>query len=625
MGTVALTPQAPGDAEINAALGLDADEPAGGSGEPPVASAEPPAFDDPFVTADGRIDLTVGWDDLDRQLEAATPDAAAEGAFADLLAELNVDGIQPFDMDGSGPDDDAWEPLTAEDFGGTPTPEPLPVVENVASPVQVEPEVIAEPVYVDADPVFVDEQPVAPFDLEAAANSEHVIDPLREEDIVDFAELNNIEPIEIPVAQIDNDILTGIPQMSTSGYTEILRNIDEESPFVAFEAAQEEVIDSPDATGDPLRFEELIEVTSKDGTGPLETDLHADLPENPFDFSGTDLEAAMPPLEPEPMGYDLEGVVPFDSDSLGSDGDANGQPVSFADIDQPAEVPAPAAPAFDMAAQTVAFEVPAAEPEVVEPLAATSGDMAPFAFDDTAPAEPEVAAVSFAELDQPLDQFVPPVEMAASAAPEGDTNDAAEPVSYTSLLRESAAHAAALEAEGQAAPAWAGREGLGPVAHKVLWPPFVNQTSTLIDRGTESDGLFVRIAQQKAALVEMGVVSQMRSLKVKPVVVAVAPEPPVTEVVATADEPVIREVVEEAPAAPVMSDQTRKDLMAMRARLLDDSESAGEIAETIEKAMGEGLKAPLAQRVLGEAYLKLGQVERAAAQFRQAMLARRRS
>ena len=63
----------------------------------------------------------------------------------------------------------------------------------------------------------------------------------------------------------------------------------------------------------------------------------------------------------------------------------------------------------------------------------------------------------------------------------------------------------------------------------------------------------------------------------------------------------------------------------MRARLFDDNESAGEIAETIEKAMNEGLKAPLAQRVLGEAYLKLGQVERAAAQFRQAMLARRRS
>jgi hypothetical protein len=36
------------------------------------------------------------------------------------------------------------------------------------------------------------------------------------------------------------------------------------------------------------------------------------------------------------------------------------------------------------------------------------------------------------------------------------------------------------------------------------------------------------------------------------------------------------------------------------------------------------VQTPLALRVLGEAYLKLGMVERAAAQFRQAMLTRRR-
>jgi Tfp pilus assembly protein PilF len=65
--------------------------------------------------------------------------------------------------------------------------------------------------------------------------------------------------------------------------------------------------------------------------------------------------------------------------------------------------------------------------------------------------------------------------------------------------------------------------------------------------------------------------------------------------------------------------------MAMRARLSEDDESAGEIAGALEKAISEGMRAPLAQRVLGEAYLKLGQVERAAAQFRQAMLGRRRS
>jgi hypothetical protein len=37
------------------------------------------------------------------------------------------------------------------------------------------------------------------------------------------------------------------------------------------------------------------------------------------------------------------------------------------------------------------------------------------------------------------------------------------------------------------------------------------------------------------------------------------------------------------------------------------------------------LNDPLALRVLGEAYLKLGRTEQAAAQFRQAVLARRRS
>jgi len=48
------------------------------------------------------------------------------------------------------------------------------------------------------------------------------------------------------------------------------------------------------------------------------------------------------------------------------------------------------------------------------------------------------------------------------------------------------------------------------------------------------------------------------------------------------------------------------------------------VAATVEKAVGEGLSDPLALRILGEAYLKLGKMEQAAAQFRQAMLARQR-
>jgi hypothetical protein len=78
------------------------------------------------------------------------------------------------------------------------------------------------------------------------------------------------------------------------------------------------------------------------------------------------------------------------------------------------------------------------------------------------------------------------------------------------------------------------------------------------------------------------------------------------------------------PAAPAMSEQTRMDLMTMRVRLLDEPAAAGEIAEQLERVLAEGLQDPLALRVLGEAYLKLGRVEQAAAQFRQAMAARQR-
>ena len=87
--------------------------------------AKPAPFNDPFVAADGTIDLTSGWDDLDQQLAAATPSAEAATAFDDLLAELNVDGIQPFDVETRSPDDDAWQPFSMDDFSGQSVAEPV--------------------------------------------------------------------------------------------------------------------------------------------------------------------------------------------------------------------------------------------------------------------------------------------------------------------------------------------------------------------------------------------------------------------------------------------------------------------------------------------------------------------
>ena len=45
---------------------------------------------------------------------------------------------------------------------------------------------------------------------------------------------------------------------------------------------------------------------------------------------------------------------------------------------------------------------------------------------------------------------------------------------------------------------------------------------------------------------------------------------------------------------------------------------------TLEEAIARGDTEPLTLRVLGEAYLRLGRTEQAAAQFRESMLARRR-
>ena len=58
--------------------------------------------------------------------------------------------------------------------------------------------------------------------------------------------------------------------------------------------------------------------------------------------------------------------------------------------------------------------------------------------------------------------------------------------------------------------------------------------------------------------------------------------------------------------------------------MIEEEHSAGEVARTLESKLKHGRTDPLAARVLGEAYLRLGKTDQAAAQFRQAMLARGR-
>jgi Tfp pilus assembly protein PilF len=565
-----------------------------------------PAYNDPFVTADGRIDLTAGWDSLDRELEAATPSANGDGGFDALLAELGVDGVVPFDATIESADEDAWSPFADGDFDAPLAEAPHAADSDIPSVDLLLPDASGETLEL-AD--------VEALDVNA------FLDPVTE---------------PAPAPALGHDILSGIPLPEPSGYTQLLRNIDEES--LPEHDAEDEEIDpfaNPDASGSPLAFDELIEVTSSDGTGPLtarpeELPAEVDLA-TALDFSQTDLAAAVPAAEAEPFDFAIEGLEPFDSSGFDFRVDASAEGAVDDALPLVAETPAPAVFLPD------------------EPLVADLGEVAPFAFDEGAGNQADGAPMDFSELDvapepmifspaavQTAERFVFDEPEAESfefepAAVADAVADADESVSWSSEAFGEATFPFAAEqidgaeepvpAELQVAevrePELVAAASAGIGLRSVPWPQFMGQTSELIDRPMEPGSLFARIAAQKEALVEMGVVATGKRLSpmlVSPEPAVVAAEPPVVEAAPVA----------EAEPASGPGEQPQPDLMAMRVRLIEDESSAREIADTLEAAIADGLQTPLALRVLGEAYLKLGMVERAAAQFRQAMLTRRR-
>jgi hypothetical protein len=155
----------------------------------------------------------------------------------------------------------------------------------------------------------------------------------------------------------------------------------------------------------------------------------------------------------------------------------------------------------------------------------------------------------------------------------------------------------------------------------IRWPTFVGHTSDLMDRGTS--GLFDRLRAAKHALVVDGRVAIDRSIgRAAPVVLARLGEADEAEPLVVARPRLA--AVDGEPVSVAAPHANGVDLTAMRVRLIESETAAAEIASTLESAIADGDADPLALRVLGEAYLRLGRTEQAAAQFRQAMLARRR-
>jgi Tfp pilus assembly protein PilF len=494
----------------------------------PAATAAAP---NPFVTADGRVDLTIGWDEIDRALQAATPTEGNDAGYEDLFAELDAGGLAPFAAEGADVDAGSWEPFSADELAAVPA---------------VAAELPAEPVPALADEVV----DVAPAPM-----------PWRSGD----------EPTAIPDdwVEIDEDLIAAIPVPQPSGYTDLLRHVDSEESVAVVEPDVVEVdpFANPDASGEPLDIEDLLTVTSRDGTaelGPVASDLASlmaasqdasepfagigNLGSEAFDWSDEALPAATNDGGLAGVVDELAEIVPFNLDEVVASGET-GDVVGLEDV---------------FAAEPFAFE-PVAEAELASPTP------------EAEPASADMPAFDWAEA------------IGQDAAPT-------------------------------AAPAVLAA-GAGAADGVIRWPTFVSHTSDLIDR--ESGGLFDRLRAAKQALVAEGRVVVARSLAAAPI----APEQSATfdeAVQEVITRPRLATVDGEAVAAPPAA-PNGFDLTAMRVRLIESESAAAEIASTLESAIGEGDGDPLALRVLGEAYLRLGRTEQAAAQFRQAMLARRRA
>lgn len=633
-----------------------------------------------FVTADGRVDLTVGWDDLDRQLRDATPNFDNSNDIDDLAAEFGMDGIEPFQMGESSFDDAAWAPFTDDDL----------------NPAGTAP-VAADPVAAAPDPV--ETAPAAPPIVEPHAAA--------------------VGPADARWG-LDDELLSAIPLQQSSGYTEMLRNVDLEVLPIADSSVDLDPFANPDSAGTPLDVGELMAVTSRDGTSPLSdpesqkdpefdlgrpdgdqltasenvaghsADLEAesDLPFDfePFDAStlmgdGNDADSAnifMPKENPAPAVVDdlsLDAMIagldvrPFslDDDPTTERADLGGA-VDFSDINE--------AP-FDPATLTSLQVDPAPEAENIAPqwqlpddvqdeTAGALGDWGAMAIDDglvaanvegasepaftRSDAGPLAAEETQLEDVSPIREIEELVEESHVAASEA----AAEPVvedfaaeaprlPVTAELDERAVAAEALSdelpvveplasevaggpAEGARVPG-TGSFRLSPNA-AVVWPGFVNHTSSLMDRGGERGNIFARLKESRQAALAAGREIGDWSLTARPGPPADDVASPVNGVAADMKLEMILPV-EQAGAVSksrrnVGTEDWGLDLKAMRFRLIEEAGAAEEVSQTLETAVAQGLGDPLAMRVLGEAYLKLGRTDQAASQFRNAMLARQR-
>ncbi|MDQ3779992.1 MAG: tetratricopeptide repeat protein [Chloroflexota bacterium] len=308
-----------------------------------------------------------------------------------------------------------------------------------------------------------------------------------------------------------------------------------------------------------------------------------------------------------------QAVVPFDWDA--AEADTPAFPVApgtapFADLfDGAEEESEPAAPSVGAAAAAsdagAASDTEAAAPALDgwdEIGRALSGSGSRYG--SAAEAEVSEATAEAADLPQPTAEPLVAAEPEASApSPATELELDPEPVGIEAL-------AATEPATDTAADLWDARIPLESASDQSsdapAWP---------VDAESEPDdaladdlafgSLFARLRAAKADLVASGALAIDRELA------GAAAEPSSTAASATAPPP-------PTSAAPEATPDQRFDLAEARDRLRQGPAAATAVVRQIEALMARGHSNPRMARVLGEAYLQLGETSRAAALFRQA-------
>ena len=588
----------------------------------------------PFVKDDGRIDLTVGWDDLDRALEDATPPATSVEGYDDLLLDLSADGIAPLELGDFG-DDDSWEPLSADDWD---TEESPAVVEpNISAPfAAAAPDAwrTVSPAVGERDPGMTDD--VMPFEFD-------VLDQRTAQDTLQAGATEpNDAALQITAGwdDIDEELARAIPQGSMDGYTELLKNLDSEHPMpfsdAEFGGAEAEVdpLAPKDAAGDQIDFEDLFAVTGEDRAAPLEHPSHlesvieslADSSVAPADPWGHDIISGTVDVEVvqgDATTAEERGIDPFDGtdDQVVAHETLSPDTFDFFALDEVSDQGTTDGPVDGVDGATASWEA----------LLTSSTDQATDAHDTGS----EVATAALSSVDE-SDRVVPDPQAGTLAG-----NDPTEPEAFSfddwTVTRDlgqgddqgqdqpagSPATAVAgtdvtaplpsspptptLDATPETAERSAGGTPVfvGSGGSASVWPPFDNGAVSIgqVDRFD----LFGRLREEKQSLVALGMLSVNRTMQVH--------RPVATGLSGTAE---LRRAGARRSIKPQTGGLTPEQLNQIRADIAGSRSDVLHAVAQLEPlaAAGGGTQV---QRLLGEGYLRLGRSAEAAEQFHLAM------